>query len=99
MPIVKVPTNIVKETGHLVGGLPYSSILAGREMFKVLRDPGYEISPKWLTRSCIISKGFSRMGLLALGYSNPQMFGGYYQEGDKRDKKDVPAGGMRIGDF
>ena len=100
MPIVKVPTNIVMETGHLIGGLPYGSIIAGRELYKVLRDPAYEIPPEVADKIMYnIKKGSVGVGMMALGYLNPQIFGGYYQKGEKRKKGDVPVGGMKIGDF
>ena len=100
MPIVKVPMNIAKETGHLIGGMPYAHVLMGRELYKILRDPAYEVSPEMADKIMYnIKKGSVGIGLLALGYSNPQIFGGYYQPGDKHGKDDVPAGGMKIGEF
>lgn len=94
VPFVKVPTNIAAEIGTNVYGLPIGIAkiihgaftkglenLSGDEKDIILRN---------------IKKGSLGAAALSLGYFNPQYFGGYYQEHEKRDKNDAKAGAFKI---
>ena len=43
-----------------------------------------------------LKKGSIGGAMLALGYFNPDIIGGYYQPGEKRKAKDVKAGEIRV---
>lgn len=93
MPITKVPANIVAETFQYAIGLERGlykaakAIKAGTENLKpeeadlIMRD---------------LKKGAIGSALLLLGFFSPQLFGGYYQPGQKRKKGDVKFGMARV---
>jgi hypothetical protein len=94
LPIVKVPTNIVAETmEYAIGTLTGSARLA-----KAYHDGIKELP---LDQGDLImrqlKKGSLGAGIILLGYFNPKLFGGFYQQGVKRDPKDIPPDAMRVG--
>jgi diguanylate cyclase (GGDEF)-like protein len=93
-PIVKIPTNYVAETANYATGVPVGitkAVSAYRKGIENLSPEEADIIMRHLKKGSIGLVG------LSLGFFNPQMFGGYYQQGEKRDEKDVDAGGMKIG--
>ena len=93
LPIVKVPTNIVAETlEYAVGSVTGLGRLGYAMARGVDRLPPEEADA--IMRS--LKKGSLGMAALALGYYNPDIFGGYYQKGEKRKKEEAQVGGLRI---
>jgi hypothetical protein len=93
VPIVKVPTNIVAEAIQYVTGLMTGSIRAAQ----ALRAGAETLKPEeadLIMRE--LKKGAVGNGLLLLGWFAPQMFGGFYQQGQKRKQGDVAYGGARV---
>ncbi len=90
VPFVKVPTNIASEIGTNVYGVPVAAARLVHGMF----TGGIEKLPEEQKDIIIreIKKGSLGIAALALGYFNPQVFGGYYQEKEKRDVEDAKAG-------
>lgn len=94
IPFVKVPTNIVGEVGTHVAGLPIGAAKIAHAVFtKGLKNLS-EDEADMVMRN--LKKGSLGAGALLLGYFNPTTFGGYYQQGEKRDDKDVKAGAAKI---
>lgn len=94
VPFVKVPTNIAAEIGTHVYGIPvgigkivYNSITKGLENVPqeekdvILRN---------------LKKGSIGAAALAIGYFNPQVFGGYYQSHEKMKDGDAKPGTAKI---
>ena len=94
VPFVKVPTNIAAEIGTNVYGVP---VAAARLVHGVFTG-GLEKLPAEQKDLIIreLKKGSLGFAALALGYFNPQIFGGYYQEKEKRDAEDAKAGTFKI---
>ena len=93
MPIVKVPTNLVGEVVTGAVGLPTGAVkaaMAFRNGLENLKPEEAEVIMRNL------KKGSIGAAVLALGYFNPENVGGYYQEGGKRDPKDVKASKFRL---
>lgn len=95
MPIVKVPTNIVAEaTEYAVG-----SITGSVKIAKAYRDGIENLTPE---QADIIARQMKKGALgaaaLAIGYFSSKNVGGFYQQGEKRNPKDVQAGDLRFGD-
>lgn len=95
MPIVKVPTNIVAEineymTGALTGTA--KSIWAHYKGIENLSESEADLILRLQT------KGLVGTSLLLLGFFKAQQVGGFYQHGEKRNKKDVQPGDLKIGD-
>ena len=89
LPIVKVPTNFANEiTSYSVGGI--KALLALRNGIKDLTPDQAD----YIMRN--IKKQSLGAAFIALGYFNAATIGGFYQRGDKRDEKDVKAGGLRV---
>lgn len=95
LPIVKVPTNIAGEALTYAGGVPFGLARLGKAWSKGFENLKPEEADLILNQ---LKKGSLGSGLLLMGFFNPQMFGGYYQKGIKRDEKDVEYGGARVGD-
>jgi hypothetical protein len=93
LPIVKIPTNYAFETARYAFGVP----AAAYDIAKAYRAGIDSLKPEeadLIMRS--LKKGSLGAAAFALGAFNPNMFGGYYQSGEKRDEKDVQAGGIRM---
>lgn len=92
VPIVKVPTNIVSEV------LQYSlgSVTGSAKLAYALATGVEKLEPEQADQIMrLLIKGSVGAAGMALGYFNPEMFGGYYQSG-QRDPDDVAFGGARI---
>ena len=93
-PIVVIPTNLVKRTFEYSLGSLTGSARLGRAFIRGIDN----LSP---AEADAIMRNFRRglvgTSLLLYGFFNPQQFGGYYQEGKKRQPGEVPYGGARIG--
>jgi hypothetical protein len=85
LPIVRVPMNIVGETLTGVHGVPTAS---ARVMFHIVKGDldrlPHEVSDSIMRQ---FKKGFIGAGLMAIGYFNPQMVGGY----DWRERRRIGA--------
>jgi hypothetical protein len=93
LPIVKIPTNYAFETARYAFGVP----AAAYDIAKAYRSGIDSLKPEeadLIMRS--LKKGSLGAAAFALGAFNPNMFGGYYQSGKKRDDNDVPVGGIRM---
>lgn len=93
IPIVKVPTNIVGEALQYATGLWTGSVRAA----KALRSGIDNIKPEQadlIMRE--LKKGSIGTAILLVGYFNPTVFGGFFQQGKKRPKSEVPYGGMKV---
>lgn len=93
LPIVKVPTNIVAETmQYATGSITGSVRLANafRKGVETLKPEQADLIMREL------KKGSIGAAALMLGFLNPTNIGGYYQAGEKRDKKDVKAGSIEL---
>jgi len=94
LPIVRVPTNIVAETFTYAFGLGSGSLRlanALRKGFDTLQPQEADLIMRELKKG---SLGFAA---LLYGYFNPTMFGGYYQQGQKRDPNDAKIGSVKVG--
>ena len=92
LPIVKIPTNFVAETGNYALG-------AVNAIAKIIGAGGKEKVGPEEADTIIRSLNKQAIGLFALllGFLGYEAIGGYYQAGEKRKAKDVRAGGLRIG--
>lgn len=99
LPFVKIPTNIVAETGTYATGAVTGSIKLATAMYKGIENVTPEEADIILRH---LKKGSLGTGLLLLGFFNPDNIGGYYQPNDK-DKKQgygtVKLYGMEIPKF
>jgi len=91
LPIVKVPTNyMIEASSYAIGGL--------KALVKVIANKGVEnLTPEqadYVIRA--LKKQTIGGAVMLLGYLNADNVGGYYQYGEKREKGDVKAGGLRI---
>ena len=94
LPIRTVPMNVLAETfewalGSMTGSAKLASAYA-RDI-KTLPPEQADVIMRQL------KKGSIGAALLAYGYFRWQSFGGFYEQGVKRDKKDVKPGSVRIG--
>lgn len=96
LPIVKVPTNIVGEAFTYVGGVPMAMANIAKAYKAGLENLTPEQAETILRQ---IKKGSIGTGLLALGFFNPQIAGGYYQPGQKKREDEAEFGHFKIGDF
>jgi hypothetical protein len=91
-PIVKVPTNYVREAAQYIPGVGTAEGLGKIIAAKGIRNLKAEDADA-------VMRAFKKqgvgLGLVAIGFFNPQAFGGYYTKGD-RDEKDLKAGEMKI---
>ena len=92
-PIVKVPTSIVLETAEYAGGLPlglYNLRQAYAKGIDNLTPQQADIIMRQLKKGSIGS------AMLLLGYFNPDIFGGYYELGEKRKPDEPQAKSMKV---
>lgn len=95
VPFVKVPTNIAAEIGTNVYGVPVGIAKIVHATF----TKGLEKLPAEEKDIILrnLKKGTLGLAALSLGYFNPQLFGGYYQDKEKRKPEDAKAGAFKIG--
>lgn len=95
LPIVKVPTNIVAEAVEYTTG----SVTGSVKLAKAMREGMDGLTPEQAdTIARQLKKGSLGAAALLIGYFGHKNFGGFYQQGEHRDKKDVAPGAARIGD-
>lgn len=95
LPIVKVPSNIVAEAAEYSVG----SVTGSVELAKAYRAGIENLRPEQADNIARqLKKGSLGAAALLIGYYNRDNFGGFYQQGEKRDKKDVAPGAARIAD-
>ena len=95
IPITRVPVNFVAEGLNYTAGAPYAAMKTA--YLHAFKDGFKSLTPQQadsLMRS--YKKGSLGLAVLTLGFMRPDMFGGYYQPGEKRDPNDVQAGGMKL---
>ncbi len=94
LPVVRVPANIVAETATGAYGAPLAS---ARVMTHAIRGTLDSLEPK-VADSIMrqFKKGSIGLGLMAIGYFNPQMVGGYDWR-EKRRPGEVKTAGFQIG--
>lgn len=95
IPFVKVPTNIAAEIGTNIYGVPVG---VGKILHGVFTNGLENLSAD--EKDVILrnlKKGTLGLAALSLGYMNPQIFGGYYQEKERRKSNDAKAGAFKIG--
>ncbi len=95
LPVVRIPTNVVMETGQYLFGTGVGTaqaLAAWRRGLENLKPAEADS----IMRN--FKKGSLGLGLLALGYLQPQMFGGYYQDDEKKKPTDAPVGGAKVGE-
>jgi len=93
MPIVKVPTNIVAEAAEYTVGSVTGSInlaKAWRAGIENLKPEQADVIARQL------KKGSIGAAAIAIGYFNRHNLGGFYQQGEKRNKNDVQPGDARV---
>jgi hypothetical protein len=94
LPFVKVPTNIVGETATYAGGTAIGSV---KLISSALHGGIENMKPEEADAVMrAFKKGSIGAGMLLVGFFNPQAIGGYYQDGEKRRKEEVKAGGMKL---
>jgi hypothetical protein len=94
MPVVRVPLNILGETATGIYGTPVAS---ARTMFHAMRGTLDTLDP--VVADSIMrqfKKGSIGLGLMAIGYFNPQNVGGYDWR-QKRKTGEVKTSGFQIG--
>jgi broad specificity phosphatase PhoE len=84
IPFVKVPTNIIGETGTLAGG---GLLRAGWDITSQLMKKSFDnMEPEMANRIMRnLKKGSFGAALLTIGALNPEHFGGFYQKGEKKE--------------
>lgn len=75
IPIVKIPSNYLSETTSYIGGYAKAAPLVIRAMIKGAKELTPEQSDYIIKN---IKKGSFGAAIMALGFFNPQTFGGYY---------------------
>ena len=97
LPIVKIPTNLVAETGNYAFGA-VNAIAKIAKVEKRKWGGGEGWTPDEAD-STMRSLNKQALGLFAaiIGYVGYKAIGGYFQAGEKRKHGDVKAGGLRIG--
>jgi hypothetical protein len=86
-PIIKVPTNYVfEESSYMIGGL--KALYALRNGVKNMTPEQADYFMRALKKQSI------GLAFMFLGYSNPNVFGGYYT--GKRKKEDLEAGDIEL---
>lgn len=93
LPITKVPINIVSEALQYATGLVTGGTRLGVALSKGVENLKPEQADLIMRE---LKKGSVGSAVLMLGYLNPDMVGGYYQPGQKRDSTDVKAGRIRV---
>ncbi len=95
LPFIKVPTNIASEIGTNIYGVPVGAARAIHGTFTKGLENLSADEKDVIIRD--LKKGSLGAAALTLGYMNPQIFGGYYQEHEKRKPTDAKAGAVKIG--
>lgn len=96
IPFVKVPTNILGETiSHVVGPEVALGKIISTSLSKGFKNMDQDEAESIMRN---LKKGTIGHIALVAGYLNPQVFGGYYERGEKRKPGDVKVGDMKIGD-
>ncbi len=95
VPVLRIPTNIVTETGQHIFGVgtgTYGAIRAYARGIETLKPAEADlIMRQW-------KRGSLGLGLLALGYFKPDMAGGYYQDDEKKRGTGEPkVGAVKLG--
>ena len=93
LPFVKIPTNIVGETLTYAGGSASGSYKLAKALTKGIENVSPEEADVILRH---LKKGSLGLGLLALGFFNPQAIGGYYQKYEKRREDEPEAGEVKL---
>lgn len=92
-PVVRVPSNIVAEIAEYGAGLATGSAKYAMAVRKGIEKLEPEQADTIMRE---LKKGAIGLPLMLLGYFAPQMFGGYYQKGEKRPEADVRPGFVRV---
>jgi histidine phosphatase superfamily protein (branch 1) len=95
MPIVKVPTNFIAETGEFALGA-FSG--TAKIIYNAITGDLSKLSPKEadaIMRS--LKKGSIGLTLGVIGFLIPGIAGGYYQRGEQRDENEPDAGEFMFG--
>ena len=92
LPIVKIPTNIVAETFEYATGTVTGSARLARALSKGVENLKPEEADLIMRN---LKKGSLGAAVMLLGFFNPNVVGGYYQQGEKRKKTDVKPGQVR----
>lgn len=96
LPILRVPTNIAKEAFAHVFGIPAGLYHLGR----VWKSGMENIPPEHADQVIrLLKKGSIGGAFMLMGFYNPQLAGGYYQDKEKRAPGDAKAGQLKIGDY
>lgn len=93
MPIVKIPTNFALEATDIatLGARSLPTIV------KAVAKGAESLSPKeadFVMR--LLRKGEMGLVFMTVAYLHPDAFGGYYIQGEKRDKKDLQTGDLKL---
>lgn len=94
LPFVKVPTNIAAEIGTNIYGVPVG---AAKGLHAAFTKGLENLSPD--EKDVILrnlKKGTLGLAALSLGYMNPQVFGGYYQEKEKRGPNEAKPNSVKL---
>jgi hypothetical protein len=94
MPFVKVPTNIASEIGTHTYGVPVG---ISKIVYHTFTKGMENLTPD--QKDAIfrnLKKGTLGLAAMTLGYMNPQVFGGFYQPGQKRKEGDAEALGVKL---
>lgn len=95
MPIVKVPTNFIAETGDFALGA-FSG--TAKVVYNAITGQLSKLSPQeadTIMRS--LKKGSIGLAMMAIGYMMPGVAGGFWQRGEKRDPDEPDEGEFKIG--
>jgi hypothetical protein len=92
-PIVKVPTSIVLETAEYAGG-SIKGLYDLRKAYEKGIDNLTSDQADVIMRQ--LKKGSIGGALLVFGFFNPQIFGGYYELGEKRKPDEPKAKSMKV---
>lgn len=94
LPFVKVPTNIAAEIGTNVYGVPVGTAKLLHATFTKGIENLSADEKDIILRN--LKKGSLGLAALTLGYLNPQTFGGYYQDKEKRSASDAKANSVKL---
>lgn len=94
LPFVKVPTNIAAEIGTNVYGVPVGTAKLLHATFTKGIENLSADEKDIILRN--LKKGSLGLAALTLGYLNPQTFGGYYQDKEKRSSSDAKANSVKL---
>src|ERR1700748_3272865 len=96
IPFVKVPTNILGETlSNVIGPEVAIGKIIATSLGKGLKNLSQDEAESIMRN---LKKGTIGHVALMAGYLHPEVFGGYYQKGEKRKPGDVKPGDIKIGD-